>query len=230
MVSLGSSQIRDSSEEQKAHVLQVPEMEKKQKIPKGKNFRCIIQTDYSEQMEVFRWLSQSLQYSCVWILHDKDVFTVDDMDENGVHVRKNGDATESQFKVGDLKPPHYHLYLETGVSLSECGMSKRFFNAVHFQLVADPMDCLLYFTHETFSGRGKYKYPRSDIMGDISLYEKRVRELRKCSSSAVVLRVRDAIDMFEGNKKQAVSYLCGINDDDAVSSILAHSNFYDKFL
>lgn len=226
---MGSSKIRDSSKEENSGDLQKPEKEVKQKIPKGKNFRCIIQADYIEQMEVFEWISHSPQYSSVWILHDKDVFTADDM-ENGVHVRVNGDGLKSEYKVGDLKPAHYHLYVETGVSLSECGMSKRFFKAVHFQIVSDPMECLLYFTHETFSGRGKYKYPRSDLHGDLALYEKRVRELRNCSSCAVVSRVREAVEMFEGNKKMAVSYLCGQNDDDAINSILAHSNFYDKFI
>ena len=227
---MGSSKIRDSSKEEKAEDLQKPEKEVKQKISKSKNFRCIIQTDYKEQMEVFDFLSHSLQYSCVWILHDKDAFTAEDMDDNGIHVRKNGDGSQSQYKVGDIKPPHYHLYLETGVSLSECGMSKRFFNAVHFQIVSDPMECLLYFTHETFSGRGKYKYPRSDINGDLALYDKRVRELRKCSSSAIVTRIHSTFYMFEGNKKEAVYYLASIGDDDAINSILAHSNFYDKFI
>lgn len=227
---MGSSKIRDSSTEENAGDLQKPKKEKKEKVQKGKNFRCVIQTDYEKQMEVFNWLVNCLQYNCVWILHDKDVYTADDMGENGIYTRKNGDGSESQFSPGDLKNPHYHLYLETGVALSERAMEKRFADVLDFQLVADPMYDLLYFTHETFSGRGKYIYPRSDIQGDRVVYEKRVRELKRCSSSAVVLRIRDAFDMFDGNKKQAVSYLCGVNDDDAINSILAHSNFYDKFV
>ena len=102
------------------------------------DFIAVVQCDYSSQMDVFRWLLNDSSYACIWIQHDKDTFTAEDISERaqkGVDyiTRKNGDGTESQYKAGDVKPAHIHLIVRVRKKMRASTLSKRFCSQVHFE-------------------------------------------------------------------------------------------------
>ena len=78
-------------------------------------FCAVIQADFPDQMDVLRWLKSDPYYIVIVAEHSADTYADDDFsdDENGVKVRKNGDGTESEFRVGDAKPLHYHVMVQT---------------------------------------------------------------------------------------------------------------------
>ena len=45
------------------------------------DFIAVVQCDYSEQMDVFRWILNDASYACIWIRHDKDSYTQEDISE-----------------------------------------------------------------------------------------------------------------------------------------------------
>ena len=49
--------------------------------PVALDFIAVVQCDYAPQMDVFRWLLNDASYACIWIQHDKDTFTADDIAE-----------------------------------------------------------------------------------------------------------------------------------------------------
>ena len=136
------------------------------------DFIAVCQCDYSAQMDVFRWLLSDASYACIWIQHDKDIFTAEDIAERaekGVEyiTRKNGDGSESQYKAGDLKPAHIHLIVRVRKKMRASTLSRRFCGQVHFEATAqkygDTFEACRYLTHESFRARTKYQYPRECV-------------------------------------------------------------------
>lgn len=136
------------------------------------DFIAVVQCDYVQQMDVFRWILNDESYACIWIQHDKDKYTVEDIAEraeNGVDyiTRKNGDGSESQFKAGDLKPAHIHMIVRVRKKMRASTLSKRFCEQVHFEATAqkygDTFEACRYLTHESFRARSKYQYSRDCV-------------------------------------------------------------------
>lgn len=135
-------------------------------------FRFVVQTDYPHQMDVFRWLISDSAYTVVWILHDRDRYSLYDMDEQTgykYHVRKGWDHVQ-QFHVDDLKPAHIHGIVKCGRKCTPETMSGRFGQYVTFQGVSDVQQCALYLTHRTFDARNKFQYPEFAVQGDLDYY------------------------------------------------------------
>lgn len=136
------------------------------------DFIAVVQCDYSHQMDVFRWILNDASYACIWIRHDKDKYTVEDIaerSENGVDyiTRKNGDGSESQFRAGDFKPAHIHMIIRVRKKMRASTLSKRFCEQVHFEATAqkygDTFEACRYLTHESFRARSKYQYSRDCV-------------------------------------------------------------------
>lgn len=184
---------------------------------------AIIQADFPEQMEVFRWLQTDNQYRCIWILHDHDLTEEE-------HARTMPDGSEVTLKVGDKKYPHYHMIIKIPSKLSAKTFSKRFGNYVNFQICGDSKEYAHYLTHETFSARDKYKYDRGDVCGDMALYHDLMVGAKDDDTCDIVERFAELSTLCNGDKALAVKMLCATHDISAVKSIMAHAYFYEKFV
>lgn len=184
---------------------------------------AVVQADFPEQMDVFRWLQTDNQYRCVWILHDHD-FTEEE------HRRKMPDGSEVTLKVGDKKYSHYHIIVKIPSKLSAETFSKRFGNYVNFQVCGDSKEYARYLTHETFSARGKYKYSRDEVCGDMALYHDLMVSAKDDDTCEIVERFSELTNLCNGDKALAVKMLCATHDISAVKSIMSHAYFYEKFV
>lgn len=184
---------------------------------------AVIQADFSEQMDVFRWLQTDSQYRCIWILHNHDV-------TEKAHTRKMPDGSEVTLNVGDPEYPHYHVIIRIPSKLSAETFSKRFGSYVNFQICGDPKESAHYFTHETFLARDKYKYAREDVCGDMALYHDLMVSAKDDDTCDIVQRFSELTNLCNGDKALAVKMLCANHDISAVRSIMAHSYFYEKFV
>lgn len=184
---------------------------------------AVIQSDFPNQMDVFRWLCKDDQYRVIYILHDRDIVEEE-------HVRKMPDDTEKTMKVGDLKIPHYHLIIKIPSKLTAETFSKRFGNYVNFQICGDSKEYAHYLTHETFSARDKHQYMRNQVKGDLSLYHDLMTGAKDDDTCEVIARFSQAVSLCDGDKAFAIQYLCGQHDITAVRSVMSHAYFYEKFV
>lgn len=182
---------------------------------------CVIQCDFSHQMDVFRWLKDDDQYRCIYICHDHDI-----CDEERDREDESGNTTHLQ--VGDLKPEHIHMIIKLQKRMSPDTFSKRFGCYVNFQLCADPSEYARYFTHDTFGSKHKHHYAKSNVRGDLQLYQDLLKGQKTHDSLSVVQRYIDMVR--EGiPHTDIISEICSRGDADLLNSIMGHSYFYNNF-
>lgn len=221
----------DAAEEQ--------EEQKKQSI----YFTAIVQADYATQMDVYRWLLQDRSYIIVAILHDRDKYTADEIakkGKNGVYKRKNGDGTESEFREGDIKPPHYHIMIKTPHKTTAKTLSKRFCKQVNFQRQSDRHYYAAYLLHETFDSRFKAHYDESELIYSDATIAASVAYYRECrddNESQLVKALEKARDIVRvTGQETGVSpkdfFGIALDSGDAflLKSIMAHAYFYKTFV
>lgn len=217
------------------------EEQKKQSI----YFAAIVQADYIDQMDVFKWLLNDRSYIVVAILHDRDRYTKEEIEKkgkNGIIKRKNGDGTESEFRAGDIKPPHYHIMIKTPHKTTAKTLSKRFCKQVNFQRQADRYYYAAYLLHETFDSRYKAHYDESELIfsdvtttASVSYY----RECRDDNESQLInaLEAARKIACTPGNdRKWGMSpqefFEIALDSGDAflLKSMMSHAYFYKTFV
>lgn len=201
-------------------------------------FCAVIQSDFSEQMDVLRWLQKDPYYNVVVALHDVDTYSEDDIpeDENGqrVRVRDNPDGTQSQFHVGDCKPAHYHLIVKTPSKIRANSLAKRFCGAVHFETLHDAQEYARYLTHSTFAARDKTQYdaekairPHTPAAG-WHLY---CDLMQTQESSDICKIIEDWCTLTTSmSKRDAVLQMVATRRTEGLKSVMAHAYFYDKIL
>ena len=188
--------------------------------------RCIIQEDFTDQMDVFRWLVSDITYQVIYIRHDRDTIQTEDEE----HERTMPDGTTVQMKIGDTKHPHYHMIVRLPKKLTADTFSKRFGNYVHFQICADPQNYAQYFMHKTFTSRGKVQYDRAEIKGDSDMIAELLKGVKSSDSLQCVRRFTEMLMICGGDEKKAVQQLCEESDADTVKSLMAHPYFYARFV
>lgn len=188
--------------------------------------RCIIQTDFSEQMDVFRWLISDKYYRCIYILHDHDQI----MDETEVHDRLMPDGTEKHYAVGDLKPPHYHMIIKLPKKLTADTFSKRFGSYVHFQVCSDPQNYARYFLHNTFVSKHKYQYELYCIKGDADLCCDLLKPQSAVDQVECLRRFMALYEAMGSNARDTIEAALLSSDTDLVKSVMSHSYFYGRFI
>lgn len=188
--------------------------------------RCIVQCDFSDQMEVFRWLVSDPTYQVCYILHDRD--TIDTEEEE--HERVMPDGTTKEMKVGMKKFPHYHMIVRLPKKLTADTFSKRFGNYVHFQVCSDPADYCRYFMHHTFTSRNKVQYSRSEIKGDADMIADLLKSIKSTDIIQCVRRFAEVSMICGGDAKKIVDTLCAESDSDTLKNVVSHPYFYDRFL
>lgn len=220
-------------------------------------FCAVVQADYPSQMDVLRWIEQDATYTLIYILHDKDTYTEQEIedhaekDEKGrsLHyiTRKNGDGTSSQYRAGDVKPAHYHALIGVSHKMRASTLYKRFCNQLYFALpqkdFGDRVEACRYLTHEAFRARDKYKYPRSDICySKVREDESKQIYMEMMVSEGVALldTVRtvktckdsaraDGADDTQAIRK-AVSALLDSGDIAGIKAVMSRAYFFDKLL
>lgn len=184
---------------------------------------AVVQADFREQMDVFRWLQNDNQYRVIWILHDHDLAEED-------HIRKMPDGSEITLRKGERKFPHYHLIIKIPSKLSADTFSKRFGNYVNFQICGDSKEYARYLTHETYSARDKYKYSRDNVSGDLAMYRDLMVGAKDDDTCDIIERFAELVNLCNGDKALAVKMLCTLHDATAIRSIMSHAYFYEKFI
>lgn len=188
--------------------------------------RCIIQCDFPDQMEVFRWLVSDITYQCCYILHDRDEIKTEDEE----HERTMPDGSTKEMKIGMRKFPHYHMIVRIPKKLSADTFSKRFGNYVHFQVCSDPANYCQYFMHKTFISRNKVQYSREEIKGDSDLICELLKGIKCTDSIQCVRRFTELLLICNNDEHKAIQQLCAESDADTLKSIMAHPYFYARFV
>ena len=116
-----------------------------------------------------------------WIVHDKDVYSEDLLDNDGNYVHK----------AGELEKPHIHLTIEfyNGLSFSAC---KRLFTTENdkprVERTFDKVAIYEYLTHK--NDKDKYQYSKAEIWSnDIDYFEKLRKEGDKTDSDSKAIAI-----------------------------------------
>lgn len=180
----------------------------------------IFQTDFSQQMEVFRWLVNDKQYRCIWITHDRDIAEDD-------RTRQLPDGSEQEIKKGDIKPAHIHIIIKLQKRLLPETFSKRFGSYVNFQACGDAAEYARYLTHNTFDSKNKAEYSPCDICGDRALYCE-LTSIRQdddlCGNVSAFLHLVEMCGSFN----DAIAQLCIAGDTPLLRSVMGHAYFYKQ--
>lgn len=203
---------------------QKPEDGKPSRVPTSVHMCAIIQSDYADQMSVLDWILHDKQYRAFCVLHNRDIHETDGQRKSGL----TGETIE--YKAGDKKYPHYHLYVKLPRKLSAATFSKRFGNYVHFQICADPGENARYYLHETFDSRHKAHYDVSEIIGDTVLFADYTKFAFAEDSLDICRRFLETVADNDGDERAAVRALIMGGDSAAVKSVMAHPYFYSRFL
>lgn len=202
----------------------VEEKEEKKRAPQSVWFGLVVQTDFTNQMDVFRFLLQSPNYQTVHIVHNKDVHASDG-------VRVNADGTSSEYKAGDIVYPHIHCIVKVPKKIVQSKLDERFANYVHFQRLVDPQEYALYILHRTFLAikEGKTLYDYSELKGDKALLSALYHEYYDDVADNIA-NFRHALQLHRGDCVSALQQLLQDGDYRTVKDIRSHAYFYSRFV
>ena len=186
-------------------------------------FCAVIQTDFKNQMDVYRYLVKSSVYKCICITHDKDRYLQD-------YSRTDEHGVTHDYKTGDLCVPHIHMIIRCPKRISADTLTKRFGAYVNFQICYDPYEYALYFTHDTFQAirDGKTRYPKDAIFGDSDLMNKYVR--LPCQNSSDCVQEFYSAFMRGGSCQSAISILISEGAHKTINDVKSHAYFYHRFV
>lgn len=232
--------------------------EKARKPPESaaRIFRAVAQCDFPAQMGVVRWLLSDPLYQLVGIKHDRDIYTVEEIQDQitgreqpagDYYTRTNGDGSLSQFRAGDVKPAHVHLLLRTTAKMRASTLSARFCDQLHFQAAVDAPHCARYLLHRTFDSRTKAQYEWNELFfsesckaGSVEWYNSLyggfshgtcdvVGRIQVVRESIAALRDSGEISPNRTDNQALCDELVRIGDSEAVGSLMAHAYFYKEF-
>lgn len=125
-------------------------------------FAVVLYPDNPEHMDVLRYLEEfPLSYpKCVYILHDKDVWTAEDEQEDAAHV------------AGTAKKPHIHVMFKVPKQGTVNGVIRSFAGVIDYvEGITSPDAYIEYMTHSDFKSRkqGKVVYDPITFRGSRDL-------------------------------------------------------------
>lgn len=209
--------------------------------PQSCYFCAVVQADYPAQMDVYRWLLRDKSYCMIAILHDRDRYTAEEIPEGTTKTRINGDGSQSEFKLGDVKPAHYHIMLKLPHKTTAAALSKRFCNQVNIQLCGDRWYYAAYLTHSTFDSQQKAQYSETELifsdvtaMPSVNFYQ----NCRVDSDMQSISAVRQAMDYVAFmdkagagcNAKDLVQFALDNDNTVMLRQIMSHAYFYKSFI
>lgn len=136
-------------------------------MPKGRVFNImqyVVHPESGEPLLNEDTIKVALSHSTIkewaYILHDKDVYSAADEEDNPLHVQ------------GEKKPPHWHIVLncknnavEVGTIAKWFGIAENFVDIPKGMGAGKFLDCVEYLTHESARQRelGKHRYDDSEV-------------------------------------------------------------------
>lgn len=155
-----------------------PPSTKAGKPQKGNNFAVILYEDCAEHMEMLKYLTTRPRYECVWIKHDRDIWTVDD--EEVI----NGD-----YNAGDKKKPHYHIMWKLRDCTTAQAQQKFFGTWVnHVEMISSASSYVAYMLHDTPDSMKKVSYCMDELKGSSRL-------IKRCLGDEAIIQNRNLCDM-----------------------------------
>ena len=143
-------------------------LEKQNRPPQNRNFAFIL---YPEDPR-HEWTLQHVLrfpklYKGVYILHDKDVWGQDDLEE----YREKHDGQDPNWQIGEPKKAHYHVLISWPSATTASSVAKRL-GLNHVEAVSDKFAYTLYMLHEGYEWSDKYQYPFEALQGDSATISK----------------------------------------------------------
>lgn len=125
-------------------------------------FTCVLYPDCLEHNDMIKYLTtHDPVFECAYILHDRDVYDEDVVDENNVVVHSKG----------ELKKPHWHVLIHTKPQYELTAIRKYFHIwEEHIEPVSNQYSVLLYMLHNTPDSMHKAQYDFSEFRGFPSVY------------------------------------------------------------
>lgn len=134
-------------------------MENKKTITQYK--RCLL-LSYEEPT-----MQQFIKLNCerfAYILHDRDFYTDEDLEK----YLNNNEGIFPEWKPGDIKKPHYHIYIELKQKKTKSSIcSTMNISEMFFQKVVDEIPVIRYFTH--IDNPEKETYFKQDIISNFDV-------------------------------------------------------------
>lgn len=138
--------------------------------PRFINFAVEFYPDRLEHMDMLKYLeNHSHLFRIVYILHDKDVWTQDDVNEI-IEKKAKGEYEKDIPVVGSLKDAHIHCVIHCSYQMTVSSFLKFFGVWINYAIGVNDINAqILYFIHDTPNSMHKYQYPASELKGDKKL-------------------------------------------------------------
>lgn len=121
---------------------------------KSSKFRLMLYPEDKTHFNALEYIKS--HYDCCYILHDKDIITQVDIDNH----------PDSNFKLGDLKKPHWHVVMRCGGSRWVSALANEFgITSNYFKRCDSYEKALQYLTH--YNNEDKYQYSLDEVYGTL---------------------------------------------------------------
>ena len=180
-----------------------------------RTFACELYPDDLEHLKVLEYIKKYFEYA--YILHDKDIWDEEKVDDDGVTIHK----------VGDLKKPHYHVVLN-------------FKNARSIEKLKDELGlkhietCNFYFYIRYLIHKDnprKFQYSEDEIITNMEL---RVHNALKRDYNSKEQDTRILLDFIYSQSKQSFLTLKQLTDfaieHDCLLDLKKNIHFYKYFI
>lgn len=148
------------------------------KAPRGNNFAVILYEDCAEHMEMLKYLTTRQRYECVWIKHDKDVWTAEDEE-----------VLNGTYSSGDSKKAHYHIMWKVRDSSTASAQQKFFRTWVnHVELISSASSYVAYMLHDTPDSMHKTPYSMEELQGSSRL-------IKRCLGDEAIIQNKNLVEM-----------------------------------
>ena len=223
------------------------EAETHQKRPSLVFRRCCAGLIFPLKWTFSAWL---LQDTGIWSrtsFHDSDTYTAEKSRRNpsggDCIKRTNEDGTESEFRVGDVKPGALsHSFEGSEKKMRASSLAK---SLLQTTFISRAFRFLLsyaryYLTHSTFDSRKKYQYKVRDVrFSDVTASQSKTMfdtlyagfggGLVDTVERVVAHRAEIAASGAAEPQKELVRALCSAGDVEALGSLMSHAYFYKEF-
>lgn len=141
---------------------------KTNKPPRYHSFGLVLYPDCEPHVRLLDYFQRRPNmFKPVWILHDKDVYLDEDMEQ--YKQEHNGDIPN--WSVGDRKKPHWHVMI-TEPQATICKSVEKFLGLNHVEGINNTAHYLSYMLHDTPESWHKHQYQVSELMGDMKQIKK----------------------------------------------------------
>lgn len=180
-----------------------------------RTFACELYPEDTEHLKILEYIKKYYEYA--YILHDKDVWDEDKVDDDGVTIHK----------VGDLKKPHYHVILSfknpRSIDKLKNELGLKHLETCNFYFYAR------YLIHKDYPR--KFQYTEQEIVTNMEL---RIHNALKRDYNSQEQDTRILLDFIYNQKNQSYLTLKQLTDyameNDCLLDLKKNINFYRYFI